>query len=68
MFICTPNWIFISNDDDFIGASIGGLGYNHRSYKKTIPKWKFIKGQFQTGIFKKSFFTSFSVSKCPYGS
>jgi len=40
-----------SNDNDFIGASLGGMGYNCRSYKKTIPKWIFIRGQFQTGIF-----------------
>jgi hypothetical protein len=33
-----------SNDNDFIGPSLGGMGYNRRSHKKTIPKCKFIKG------------------------
>jgi hypothetical protein len=42
-----------SNDDDFIWTSLGGMGYSHRSYKKTIPKCKFIKGWFQTEFFRK---------------
>jgi hypothetical protein len=42
-----------SNDDDLIGASLGGMGYNGRSYKKIIPNYKFIKGRFQTGSFRK---------------
>jgi len=33
-----------SNDNDFIGLGLGGMGYNRRSYKKTIPKCKFIRG------------------------
>jgi hypothetical protein len=40
-----------SNDDDFIKASLGGMGYSHRSHKETIPNCKFIKGQFQTEFF-----------------
>jgi hypothetical protein len=33
-----------SNDNDFIGLGLGGMGYNGRSYRKTIPKCKFIRG------------------------
>jgi len=33
-----------SNDDDFIEASLGGMGYSCRLYKKTIANCKFIKG------------------------
>jgi hypothetical protein len=40
-----------SSDDDFIGGGLGGMGYSHRSYKKTIPNYKFNRGQFQSGIF-----------------
>jgi len=29
------------------------MGYSHRFYKKTIPNYKFIRGQFQTRIFLK---------------
>ncbi len=41
------------SDDDFVKASLGEMGYNRRSYKKTIPNYKFIKGQLQIGIFNK---------------
>jgi hypothetical protein len=39
------------NDNNFIRVSLGGMGYSRRSYKKTIPNYKFIKSQFQTKIF-----------------
>jgi hypothetical protein len=42
-----------SNDDDFIKANLGEMGYSRRSYKMTIPNYKFIKGQFQIGSFNK---------------
>jgi hypothetical protein len=45
-------WMFNSSDDDFIEASLGGMGYSCRSYKKWIPNCKFIRGWFQT-IFLK---------------
>jgi hypothetical protein len=45
--------VIYSNDDDFIKVGLGGMGYNHRSYQKTIPNCKFIRGQFQTRILKK---------------
>ncbi len=41
------------NDDDFIGADLGGMGYSHRLLKKTIPNCKFIKGLFQINFKKK---------------
>ncbi len=47
------NFNINSNDDDFIEASLGGMGYNCRLYKKTIPNYKFIRGQFQIIIKKK---------------
>jgi hypothetical protein len=37
----------ISNDDDFIKAGLGGMGYSCRLYKKTIPNCKFIICWFQ---------------------
>jgi hypothetical protein len=36
-----------------IGAGLGGMGYSHRSHKKTIPNYKFIRGQFQIKISNK---------------
>ncbi len=42
-----------SSDDDFIEASLGGVDYSYRLYKKTIPNCKFIKVQFQIKILKK---------------
>jgi hypothetical protein len=42
---------YYSSDDEFIGASIGGMGYSRKSYKKTILNYKFIIGQFQTRSF-----------------
>jgi hypothetical protein len=36
------------NDNDFIKAGLGGMGYSCTSYKKTISNCKFIRGQFQT--------------------
>jgi len=33
-----------SNDGDFIGDGLGGMGYSCRSYEKTIPNCKFIRG------------------------
>jgi hypothetical protein len=27
-----------TSDDDFMGATLGGMGYSCGSYKKTIPK------------------------------
>ncbi len=42
-----------SNDDDFIGDGLGGMGYSCRSYEMTIPNCKFIRGWFQIRIFKK---------------
>jgi hypothetical protein len=56
------------NDDDFVRVNLGGMGYNHRSYIKTIPNYKFIKGQIQTIYFLNKHFTICNVSKCPYGS
>jgi hypothetical protein len=41
------------SEDDFIGVGLGEMGYSRRLYKKTIPNSKFIRGQFQTKIFKK---------------
>ncbi len=41
------NWNYShanSNDDDFIGAGLGGMGYSRKSYEKTIPNCKFIIG------------------------
>jgi len=61
-------WMFNSSDNDFIEASLGGMGYSHRSYKKSIPNCKFIRGWFQTIIIKKNHFTSCNASKCPYWS
>jgi len=52
IFITTINFCN-SSHDDFIEASLGGMGYNHRSYKKTISNCEFIRGQFQTRIFNK---------------
>jgi hypothetical protein len=40
-----------SSDNDFIRDGLGGMGYSRKSYKKTIPNCKFIKGQFQIGSF-----------------
>jgi hypothetical protein len=34
---------FNSNDDDFIGVGLAGMGYNHQSYKNIIPTYKFIR-------------------------
>jgi len=42
-----------SSDDNFFRDGLGGMGYSHRSYKKTIPNYRFIRGRFQIGIFKK---------------
>jgi hypothetical protein len=42
-----------SNDDDFIEVGLGGMGYSCKSYKKIVLNYKFIRGRFQTGIFKK---------------
>ncbi len=39
-----------SSDNDFIGVGLGGMGHSCRSYKKTIPNFKFIRGRFQTEI------------------
>ncbi len=36
--------IFNFSDNDFIGASLGEMGYRHMSYKKTILNCKFIRG------------------------
>jgi hypothetical protein len=55
------NVIHISNalfknyfsDNDFIEAGLSGMGYSRRSYKKTIPNCKFIRGLFQTDFFLK---------------
>ncbi len=41
------------NDNDFIIDGLGGTGYSHRVYKKIVPSYKFIRGQFQIGIIKK---------------
>jgi hypothetical protein len=40
-----------SSDNDFIGVDLGGMGHSCRSYKKTIPNFKFIRGRFQTEIY-----------------
>jgi hypothetical protein len=62
-------FLWNSSDADFIGVGLGGMGYNDRLYKKTIPNYKFIRGSFQTKfLLKKKHFTSCNVSKCPYGS
>ncbi len=58
------NSLLNSNDNDFIRVGLGGMGYSCRSYKKTIPNCKFIRGQFQIGIFRNKHFTSCNVSKC----
>jgi hypothetical protein len=42
---CYNHNISNSHDDDFFGVSLGGMGYSHRLYKKTIPNCKFIKGR-----------------------
>ncbi len=55
-----------SNDDDFIGVGLGGMGYSHRSYKKIILNCKFITSRFQTKIFKNKYITNCNVSKYPY--
>jgi len=39
-----------SNDNDFIETSLGGMRYSFRSYKKTIPNYKFIRDRFQAGM------------------
>jgi hypothetical protein len=77
-FIFSKNWTWIpssiyarkwnhnhsnSSDDDFIGPSLGGMGYYRRWYKRTISNCKFIRGRFQSGILQVC-----NVSKCPYGS
>jgi hypothetical protein len=36
-----------------IGAGLGGMGYSRRSYKNIISNCKFIRSQFQIGIFEK---------------
>jgi hypothetical protein len=36
-----------------ISLELSGMGYSRRSYKKTIPNSKFVKGWFQTEIFRK---------------
>jgi hypothetical protein len=36
-----------SDEHDFIRDGLGGMGYNHMLYKKTIPNYKFIRGWFQ---------------------
>ncbi len=51
---CTQKtWSLNFSDDDFIGAGLGGMGYSHRSYEKTIPDCKFLRGRFQTGSLRK---------------
>ncbi len=52
-------WRKNSNDNDFIGVGLGGMGYSRRSYKKTIPNYKFIRGQFQIKYFNKYKFYKF---------
>jgi hypothetical protein len=42
-----------SSENDFIGVGLGGMGHSSSSYKKTIPNCKFIRGRFQTRIYKK---------------
>jgi len=42
-----------SNDDDFIGDGLGGMGCSCKLYKKTIPNCKFLRGWFQTNFFLK---------------
>jgi hypothetical protein len=54
-----------SSDDDFIEASVSGMGYSCMSYKKIIPNYKFIRGWFWIRILKNKHFTSCNVSKCP---
>jgi hypothetical protein len=57
-----------NSNDDFIITSLGKMDYSHWLYKKTIPNYKFIRGQLQIGILKNKHFTSCIVFKCPYGS
>jgi hypothetical protein len=45
--------MFNSSDNDFIEASLGGMGYSCRLYKKSIPNCKFIRGRFQNHNFLK---------------
>jgi hypothetical protein len=40
----------------FIGAGLGGMGYSHRSYKKTIPNYKLLEVDFNQIIIKKTFY------------
>jgi hypothetical protein len=70
----TPKWLvrFIlycvnnSSDDNFIEAGLGGMDYSHRSYKKIISN--LLKVDSKPKFLKNKNFTSFNVSKCPYGS
>jgi hypothetical protein len=61
-------------DHDFIrGVGLGEMGYNRRSYKKTISNFKFIRLEVDFNLLllffcKINIFTSCYVSKCPYGS
>jgi hypothetical protein len=43
--LCNFSGFLNFSDNDFIGAGLSGMGYSHhRSYKKTIPNCKFIRG------------------------
>ncbi len=42
-----------SSDNDFIEVGLGEMGYNCRLYKKKIPKYKFIRGQYQIKNFNR---------------
>jgi len=52
-----------------MGAGLGGMGYSCRSYKKTIPNYKFIKEVDSKPEFLRiKNFTRCNISKYPYGS
>ncbi len=51
-----------SNDDDFIEAGLGGMGYSCRSYKKIVPTTNLLEVDSKPKSFKNKHFTSCNVS------
>jgi hypothetical protein len=41
-----------SSDNNFIGGGLSGMSYSCRSYRKTIPNYKFIRGHFKLVFLK----------------
>jgi hypothetical protein len=52
----------------FIETSLGGMGCNHRSYKKQFQIANLLKVDSKLEFKKNKLLTSCNVSKCPYGS